>query len=78
MAFGQTALIAALVANVVLLALFIYLCIENFQQSKAAEINTIESRKQWVDTLMAVIQAVLCLALVGVAVVLGYGHLSGF
>ena len=78
MAFGQTTLIAALVANGVLLTLFVYLGIENFQLSKADETNAIEYRKPWVDKLMAMTQAVLCLALLSVAVALGYRHFSGF
>ena len=78
MAFGQTTLIAALVANGVLLALFVYLGIENFQLSKAAEFDAIEYRKPWLDKLMAMTQAVLCLALLSVAVALGYRHISGF
>ena len=78
MAFGQTTLIAALVANGFLLALFVYLGIENFQLSKAAEFDTIEYRKPWVDKLMAMTQAVLCLALLSVPVTMGYRHFSGF
>ena len=54
MGFGQTTLIAVLVANGVLLALFVYLGIENFQLSKADETNAIEYRKPWVDKLMAI------------------------
>ena len=78
MAFGQTTLIAALVANGVLLALFVYLGIENFQLSKADDVASIEFRNPWVYKLMAMIQAVLCLALLIVAVALGYRHFSGF
>ena len=78
MAFGQTTLIAALVANGVLLAMFVYLGIENFQLSKADETNAIEYRKPWVDKLMALTQAALCLAVVGVAMALGFRHFSGF
>ena len=77
MEFGQTTLIAALVANGVLLALFVYLAIENFQLSKADETNAIEYRKPLVDKLMALIQAVLCLALLGIALAMGYRHFSG-
>jgi len=78
MGFGQTTLIAVLVANGVLLALFVYLGIENFQLSKADETNAIEYRKPWVDKLMAITQGTLCLALVGVALAMGYRHFSGF
>ena len=78
MEFGQTTLIAALVANGVLLALFVYLGIENFQLSKADETNAIEYQKPWVDKLMALTQVVLCLALVGIALAMGYRHFSGF
>ena len=78
MVFEPTMLIAALVANGVLLALFVYLAIENFQLSKADETNAIEYRKPWVDKLMALTQAVLCLALVGIALAMGYRHFSGF
>lgn len=78
MEFGQTTLIAALVANGFLGVLFVYLVYEGFQLSKADETNVIENRKPWVDRLMALTQAVLCLALVGVAVALGYRHFSGF
>ena len=66
------------VANGVLLALFVYLAIENFQLSKADDAASFEYRKPWVDKLMALTQATLCLALVGVAVALGYRHFSGF
>ena len=78
MVFEPTTLIVALVANGVLLALFVYLAIENFQLSKADETNAIEYRRPWVDKLMALTQAVLCLALVGVALAMGYRHFSGF
>ena len=78
MVFEPTMLIAALVANGVLLALFVYLAIENFQLSKADETNAIQYRKPWVDKLMALTQAVLCLALVGIALALGFRHFSGF
>jgi hypothetical protein len=78
MAFGQTTLIAALVANGFSLVLFGYLVWEGFQLSKADDAASIEYRKPWVDKLMALTQAVLCLALVGVAVALGYRHFSGF
>ena len=78
MVFEPTTLIVALVANGVLLALFVYLAIENFQLSKADETNAIEYRKPWVDKLMALTQAVLCLALVGIALAMGYRHFSGF
>ena len=78
MAFGQTTLTAALVANGFLGVLFVYLGIENFQLAKVAEFDTIEYRKPWVDKLMAMTQAVLCLALLSVAVALGYRHFSGF
>jgi len=54
------------------------LAIENFQPSKADETNAIEYRKPWVDKLMALTQAVLCLALVGIALAMGYRHFSGF
>ena len=77
MVFEPTMLIAALVANGVLLALFVYLAIENFQLSKADETNAIEYRKPLVDKLMALIQAVLCLALLGIALAMGYRHFSG-
>ena len=78
MAFGQTTLTAALVANGFLGVLFVYLGIENFQLAKADETNAIEYRKPWVDKLMAMTQAVLCLALLSVAVTMGYRHFSGF
>ena len=78
MAFGQTTLIAALVANGLLLALFGYLVWEGFQLSIADCLDTIENRKPWVDKLMALTQAVLCLALVGVAVAMGNGYFFGF
>ena len=78
MVFGQTTLIAAFVANGVLLPLFVYLAIENFQLSKADETNAIEYRKPLVDKLMALTQAVLCLALLGIALAMGYRHFSGF
>ena len=78
MAFGQTTLIAALVANGFLGVLFVYLVYEGLQLSKADETYAIEYRKPWVDKLMAITQATLCLALVGVAVALGYRHFSGF
>ena len=58
--------------------LFVYLGIENFQLAKVAEFDTIEYRKPWVDKLMAMTQAVLCLALLSVAVALGYRYFSGF
>ena len=76
--FGQTTLIAALVANGFFGVLFAYPGIENFQLSKADYLDTTEYRKPWVDKLMALIQAVLCLALLSVAVALGYRHISGF
>ena len=78
MAFGLTTLIAALVPNGLLLALFGYLVWEGFQLSKADCLDTIENRKPWVDKLMALTQAVLCLALVGVAVAMGNGYFFGF
>ena len=78
MAFGQTTLIAALVANGFLGVLFVYLVYEGFQLSKADATSAIENRKPWVDKLMALTQVILCLALVGVAVALGYRHFSGF
>ena len=78
MAFGQTTLIAALVANGFSLVLFAYLVWEGFQLSKADDTFAVEYRKPWVDKLMALTQAVLCLALVGVAVALGYRQFSGF
>ena len=78
MAFGQTTLIAALVANVFSLVLFGYLVWEAFQLSKADDATQVENRKPWVDKLMALTQVTLCLALVGVAVALGYSHFSGF
>ena len=78
MAFGQTTLIAALVANGFLGVLFVYLVYEGFQLSKADDAASIEYRKPWVDKLMALTQAAMCLALVGVAVALGYRHFSGF
>ncbi len=77
-AFGQTTLIAALVANGFSLVLFAYLVWEGFQLSKADDTFAVEYRKPWVDKLMALTQAVLCLALVGVAVALGYRQFSGF
>ena len=78
MEFGQTTLIAALVANGFSLVLFAYLVWEGFQLSKADDTFAVEYRKPWVDKLMALTQAVLCLALVGVAVALGYRQFSGF
>ena len=78
MAFGQTTLIAALVANGFSLVLFGYLVWEGFQLSKADDTSYVENRKPLVDKLMAIIQATLCLALVGVAVALGYRHFPGF
>ena len=78
MAFGQTTLITALVANSLLGVLFVYLVIENFQLSKADYLDTTEYRKPWVDKLMALTQAAMCLALVGVAVALGFRHFAGF
>ena len=78
MAFGQTTLIAALVANGFLGVLFVYLVYEAFQLSKADDSFTAHKRKPWVDKLMALTQAAMCLALVGVAVALGYRHFSGF
>ena len=78
MEFGQTTLIAALVANGVLLALFVYLAIENFQLSKADYLDNTEYRKPWLDKLMALTQAILCLALVGIALAMGYRYFSGF
>ena len=78
MAFGQTTLIAALVANGFLGVLFVYLVYEGFQLSKADDAASIEYRKPWVDKLIAITQVILCLALVGVAVALGYRHFSGF
>ena len=78
MEFGQTTLIAALVANGFLGVLFVYLVIENFKLSKADDAASFEYRKPWVDKLMAITQATLCLALVGVAVALVYRHFSGF
>ena len=78
MAFGQTTLIAALVANGFLGVLFVYLVWEGFQLSKADCRDTIENRKPWVDKLMAITQVTLCVALVGVAVALGYRYFSGF
>ena len=77
MAFGQTTLIAALVANGFLGVLFVYLVYEGFQLSKADDAASIEYRKPWVDKLMALTQAAMCLALVGVAVAMGYRHFSG-
>jgi len=76
--FGPSTRIAALVVNGLLLALFVYLVIENFQLSKAAELDTFEFRKPWVDKLLALTQAALCLVLLSVAVALGYRHFSGF
>ena len=78
MAFGQTTLIAALVANGFLGVLFVYLVYEGFQLSKADDSFTAHKRKPWVDRLMALTQAVLCLALLSVAVTMGYRHFSGF
>ena len=78
MAFGQTMLIAALVANGFSLVLFGYLVWEGFQLSKADCLDTIENRKPWVDKLMAITQVTLCVALLSVAVALGYRHFSGF
>jgi hypothetical protein len=78
MVFGQTTLIAALVANVFSLVLFGYLVYEGFQLSKADDATQVENRKPWVDKLMAITQAALCLALLSVAVTMGYRHFSGF
>ena len=78
MAFGQTTLIAALVANGFLGVLFVYLVYEGFQLSKADCLDTIENRKPWVDKLMTLTQVTLCLALLSVAVTMGYRHFSGF
>ena len=78
MAFGHTTLIATLVANGFLSVLFAYLVWEGCQLSKADDPNAIEYRKPWVDKLMALTQAVLCLALVGVALAMAYRHFSGF
>ena len=78
MAFGQTTLIAALVANSLLGVLFVYLVYEGFQLSKADYLDTTEYRKPWVDKLIALTQAVVCLALVGIAVTMGYRYFSGF
>ena len=78
MAFGQTTLIAALVANGFLGVLFVYLVYEGFQLSKADDSFTAHKRKPWVDKLMALTQVVLCLALVGVAVAMGNGYFFGF
>ena len=75
--FGQTTLIAALVANGFSLVLFGYLVWEGFQLSKADDAASIEYRKPWVDKLMALTQAILCLALVGIALAMGYRHFSG-
>ena len=76
--FGPSTLIAALVAKGLLLALFVYLVIENLQLSKAAELEAFEFRKPWVDKLLALTQAALCLVLLSVAVTMGYRHFSGF
>ena len=76
--FGQTTLIVALVANGFSLVLFAYLVWEGFQLSKADDTFVVEYRKPWVDKLMAITQATLCLALVGVAVALGFRHFAGF
>ena len=78
MAFGETTLIAALVANGFSLVLFAYLVWEGFQLSKADDAASIEYRKPWVDKLMALTQVTLCVALLSVAVALGYRHSSGF
>ncbi len=78
MEFGQTTLIAALVANGFLGVLFVYLVYEGFQLSKADDSITAHKRKPWVDKLMVFTQAALCLALVGVAVALGNGYFFGF
>ena len=78
MAFGQTTLIAALVAHGFSLVLFGYLVYEGFQLSKADDATQVENRKPWVDKLMAITQVTLCLALLSVAVTMGYRHFSGF
>ena len=78
MAFGQTTLIAALVAHGFSLVLFGYLVYEGFQLSKADDATKVENRKPWVDKLMALTQVTLCLALLSVAVTMGYRHFSGF
>jgi len=78
MAFGQTTLIAALVANGFLGVLFVYLVVDGFELSKADGSTPVEHRKPWVDKLMALTQAVLCLALLSVAVTMCYRYFSGF
>ena len=78
MAFGQTTLIAALVANGVLLALFVYLGIENFQLSKADDTSYVENRKPWLDKFLKIVVGILSLALVLIAVTMGNGYFFGF
>ena len=77
MAFGHTTLMVALVVNGFLGVLFVYLAYEGFQLSKADNSFIAHKRKPWVDKLMALTQAAMCLALVGVAVAMGYRHFSG-
>ena len=78
MAFGQTTLIAALVANGFLGVLFVYLAYEGFQLSKAENSFTAHKRKPWVDKLMVFTQAALCLALLLIAVMMSNGYFFGF
>jgi len=78
MAFGQTTLIAALVANGFLGVLFVYLVYEGFQLSKADDATQVEYRKPWVDKFLKIVVGILSLALVLIAVTMGNGYFFGF
>ena len=78
MAFGQTTLIAALVANGFLGVLFVYLVYEGFQLSKHDDVTQVEYRKTWVDKFLKIVVGILCLALLLIAVMMSNGYFFGF
>jgi hypothetical protein len=78
MAFGLSSLTAILIIDGLLGVLFVYLVVDGFELSKADGSTPVEHRKPWVDKLMALTQAVLCLALLSVAVTMCYRYFSGF
>ena len=76
MAFGHNTLIAALIMNVLLGVLFVYLAIEGFRLSSPDPMASTTYRKPWVENCMSVIAVVLNLALLAIAGVLAYWHFS--
>jgi hypothetical protein len=77
MAFGQPSITAILIIDGFLGVLFVYLVIEGFQLSKADGITPVEHRKTWVDKFLNGIAGVLSLALLSIAVMMGYGYFLG-